>query len=99
MISWGKTSTLRMFLYQYLGQLIQVHISHTFSLSHHQHHHQAPMLWREQWRVLDIMITGTPPWLGRQMADHCRQYILLISIITLGRICPTLILNPTTIMV
>uniref|UniRef100_A0A0A9GD59 Uncharacterized protein n=1 Tax=Arundo donax TaxID=35708 RepID=A0A0A9GD59_ARUDO len=95
MISWGKTSTLSLFLYQ---QLILVHISLTFSLSHHRHHHQAPISRREQWIVLDIMITGTP-CLGQQMADHCRQYTLLISIITRGHTCPTPILNPTTIMV
>lgn len=98
MISWDRTSLLSICLYQHLGQLLQAHISLTFSLFNHRHHHQVPMSLKELWMAPPIMITGTP-YLGHQMVDHWLQCIPLISIITTGRTCPTPILNPTAIMV
>ena len=55
------------------------------------------MFLRELWMVLHIMIPGTP-WLGLQMVGPCNQCNLLIFIITIGRMFPIPILNPTTIM-
>jgi len=52
---------------------------------------------REQWIVLHTMIIGTP-WLGHQMLGPCQQCNLLISIITIGHICPIPMLSPTAIM-
>lgn len=96
MTSWDSMCFRRIYPYLLHQGHILAHMWHTCILFHRWHHHQAPMSLRELWMVPLIMITGIT-WLAHQMVGPCKRCNPLISIITIGRICPIPMCNPTAI--